>query len=257
MENYKIFLPFVMNIVRYFLFAGSAYAIFYVWKRQAFFHRKIQQKYPDWKQHRRDILYSVLSGCIFGLIAITVILAHKKGYTLIYTDIAEFGVLYLVFSIFALIFIHDTYFYWTHRLMHHPKLFSLVHKVHHQSHNPSPWTSFAFHPIEAIIEAAFFPIAVFIFPVHPIAAFVFLLYSIVMNVLGHLGFEYYHKGFLEHKFFKWFNTSTHHNLHHQYSKGNFGLYFNIWDTVMKTNDANYKKRFDEIHTNIENTEKKE
>jgi Delta7-sterol 5-desaturase len=243
MEDYKIFLPLVMNIVRYFIFAGLAYFVFYVWQRQAFIHRKIQQKFPDWKQHRRDIFYSVLSGFIFGTMGILVILARKNGYTMLYSDIQEYGVLYLVFSIIALIFIHDTYFYWTHRLMHHPKLFKWIHKVHHQSHNPSPWTSFAFHPTEAVIEAAF--------PIHPLAAFILLLYSIIMNVLGHTGFEYHSKDFLKHKFFKWFNTPTHHNMHHQYSRGNYGLYFNIWDRIMKTNDVNYEKRFDEIQERIE------
>lgn len=254
MEKYQMLLPFVLNILRYFLFAGIAYFVFYVWQRQAMFHRKIQQKYPDWKEHRRDILYSISSGIIFGTLGVSVFLAKKQGYTQLYTDISEFGVPYLIFSIVMLIFVHDTYFYWTHRLMHHPKLFPIFHKVHHQSHNPSPWTSFAFHPLEAIVEAIFFPILIFIVPIHPLAAFLFLLYSIVMNVLGHTGFEYHGKNMLKHKLFKWLNTPTHHNMHHQYSRGNFGLYFNIWDKMMKTNDKNYEKYYDEIQERIETTE---
>lgn len=249
METLKLFLPIFMNIFRYFLVAGIAYFIFYVWQRQAWFSRKIQKKYPQWKQYKREIAYSILSGIIFGSLALFILTAKNYGYTLIYTDLALYGYGYIVFSIIALIFIHDTYFYFTHRLMHHPKLFHIFHRVHHQSHNPSPWTAFAFHPLEAIIEAAFFPIIVFIMPIHPLAAFLFLFYSIVMNVLGHTGFEYHRKGFVHHWFFKWFNTPTHHNMHHQYSRGNFSLYFNIWDRIMGTNDADYEKRFDEIHEN--------
>jgi lathosterol oxidase len=246
MENYKIFLPLLLNIVRYFVFAGLAYVIFYIWKRQAWFHLKIQQKYPEWKQHRRDIAYSVCSGLIFGTLGVCIFLARQQGYTLIYTEIEKYGLAYLFFSVFLLIFIHDTYFYWTHRLMHLPKIFPYIHKVHHLSHNPSPWTSFAFHPLEALIEAGFFPIIVFILPIHPLAAFIFLLYSIIMNVLGHTGFEYSPKNSLQHTFLKWLNTPTHHNMHHQHNRGNFGLYFNIWDKLMNTNDRNYEKKFEEI-----------
>jgi Delta7-sterol 5-desaturase len=246
MEDYKILLPFVLNVLRYFIFAGLAYSIFYVWKRQAWFHRKIQQKYPDWKQHRRDIGYSICSGLIFGFLAVGILVAKMHGYTQLYTNMADYGVGYLVASIFILIFIHDTYFYWTHRLMHHPRLFPYIHKVHHLSHNPSPWTAFAFHPTEALVEAAFFPITVFILPVHPLAAFIFLLYSISMNVLGHTGFEYSPKNAMQHQFLRWLTTPTHHNMHHQHSKGNFGLYFNFWDKIMATNDKNYEKKFEEV-----------
>ena len=30
-------------------------------------------------------------------------------------------------------------------------------------------------------------------------------------------------------FLKWLNTSTFHNHHHQFFKGNYGLYFIFWD----------------------------
>ncbi|MBA3898994.1 MAG: sterol desaturase family protein [Bacteroidetes bacterium] len=33
---------------------------------------------------------------------------------------------------------------------------------------------------------------------------------------------------------KWQNTSTNHNIHHQYSKSNYGLYFTFWDSLMGT-----------------------
>jgi sterol desaturase/sphingolipid hydroxylase (fatty acid hydroxylase superfamily) len=75
-----------------------------------------------------------------------------------------------------------------------------------------------------------------------------------MNVLGHTGFEYHGKNMLKHKIFKWLNTPTHHNMHHQYSRGNFGLYFNIWDKLMQTNDKNYENRYAEIQERIENAE---
>jgi sterol desaturase/sphingolipid hydroxylase (fatty acid hydroxylase superfamily) len=79
-----------------------------------------------------------------------------RPYTQLYSQISERGWLYY-FALFpVLFFIHDTYFYWIHRLMHHPVLFRWFHLVHHRSTNPSPWAAYAFHPLEAFLEVGIF-----------------------------------------------------------------------------------------------------
>jgi len=35
-------------------------------------------------------------------------------------------------------------------------------------------------------------------------------------------------------------------MNHQYFKGNYGLYFTIWDRLMGTMNKNYDKSFEEI-----------
>ena len=45
---------------------------------------------------------------------------------------------------------------------------------------------------------------------------------------------------------KWINTSVNHNLHHQYFKGNYGLYFTFWDRMMGTIRNDYDQKFDEV-----------
>jgi sterol desaturase/sphingolipid hydroxylase (fatty acid hydroxylase superfamily) len=37
-----------------------------------------------------------------------------------------------------------------------------------------------------------------------------------------------------------------HNLHHQYFKGNYGLYFLFWDRMMGTIRNDYDERFEEV-----------
>jgi lathosterol oxidase len=37
-------------------------------------------------------------------------------------------------------------------------------------------------------------------------------------------------------------------MHHQYFRGNYGLYFNIWDRMMGTNHPDYEKRFYAVTT---------
>jgi sterol desaturase/sphingolipid hydroxylase (fatty acid hydroxylase superfamily) len=42
------------------------------------------------------------------------------------------------------------------------------------------------------------------------------------------------------------NTSIAHNMHHRYFKGNYGLYFLVWDRLIGTLNENYDKAFEEI-----------
>lgn len=238
------FLTYIFLMLRYLFFSGLAFLLFYIWKKRSWLHLKIQKQFPKRKKIHQEIKYSILSIFIFGAVSIFITMMKKAGYTLIYKDLFEYGWLYLVFSLPLLLLIHDTYFYWIHRMMHHPKIFKYVHAVHHHSHNPSPWAAFSFHPLEAIIEAAIFLIIVFIVPINIGVLLVFLVLSQSMNVLGHLGYEIFPKGFVKHPIGKWLNTSTHHNMHHKYSHANYSLYFNIWDRIMKTNHKNYESFYE-------------
>jgi len=232
--------------LRYLLFAGSFYLVFYIWKNKAIWRAKIQQRYPENKHVIREIVNSFVTIIIFGLVIMGVIYASKAGLTRIYPNVSDKGYGYYIFSIVLMIFMHDTYFYWTHRAMHWKPLFKLAHKTHHLSTNPTPFAAYAFHPLEAIIEIGIVPLIAFTIPYHGTALTIFSLYSLLLNVTGHLGFELFPKGFASNKLFKWHNTSTHHNMHHRLVKCNYGLYFNLWDRLMKTNHPDYEKSFNEV-----------
>ena len=193
---------------------------------------------------RSEVLRSLETFCVFALVGIGVFFLRKHGWTRVYMDIHRHGWGYFVASVLFAIVAHDTYFYWTHRLLHLPWLYRYVHAVHHRSKNPIPWAAFAFHPVEAFVHAAIVPVLLVTIPFNPWAIFAFLLYMTGMNVLGHLGFELYPAGAVRHAFGKWHNTATHHNQHHRKPRGNFGLYFNAWDRILRTNHADYLNAFD-------------
>ena len=137
--------------------------------------------------------------------------------------------------------------------MHLPKIFDWVHKVHHKSTNPSPWSAYSFSPIEAIFEIGILPILAFLMPLHISALSVYLVIQISFAVYGHSGFDFAPKGFYKHWLGKWLNTSLHHNLHHDsrslenYGKGySYGFYFTIWDRIMGTMDPDYDELFSEL-----------
>lgn len=231
--------------LRYLLIAGGTYLVFYVLFKSQFFRQKIQQISPKKKQIVSEVLYSVQTTVIFSTLFFLVIFILKP-YTNLYEDIDDFGIVYSLFTIPVMFLIHDTYFYWMHRAIHHPRLFRRIHFVHHQSTNPTPLAAYSFHFSESILEGLIIPIIAFTLPVHPSAFIFFLFGQFIINVYGHLGFELFPLGFQRTWVGKWINTSVAHNQHHKHFKGNYGLYFLFWDRWMGTLRSDYDAVFDEV-----------
>ena len=242
----QVVFVFILSVVRYILFGGLAFLIFYVLLKNKAIFAKIQKKWPVKADYYREIFYSLLTFLIFAVSPLILNNTYIKPYTTIYRDIHQHSMLYFWMVFPIMLIVHDTYFYWAHRIMHHPKLFTFFHVVHHKSTNPSPWASFSFQPTEAFIESGIIYIFAFTFPVHLIHILSFLVFMTIYNVYGHLGFELFPKGANRHWFLKWFNTSVNHNMHHQYFKGNYGLYFTWWDRLMHTTHHEYNDRFEMI-----------
>src|SRR5688572_9914821 len=206
---------FMVILMRYLILASIAYLIFYVWKNHRASRKKIQPRFPEHKDYFREIAYSVGTAVIFAAIGFVVFVTPLVKYTQAYFKIEQYGLGYFLLSILLMILVHDTYFYWTHRLMHGRSIYRFVHKVHHLSTNPSPWAAMAFHPLESVIEGSVIALIAFLFPVHPLAIAIFLLFMMIYNVYGHLGYELYPRGFSTSKVGRWINTSVNHNMHHQ------------------------------------------
>ena len=232
--------------LRYAIIASIAFVLYYIIRREAWRFKRIQDKFPANKDYWREIIYSIVTTFIFAAVGYLTFATSFVKHTRIYYNFSDHNVFYFVFSVIMMLFIHDTYFYWTHWLMHRKTLYRFVHRVHHLSTNPSPWAAMAFHPLEAVIEAAVIVVIALVIPFHPLAIGIFLLIMMLYNVYGHLGYELYPKGFSRSAIGKWINTSVNHNLHHQFFNGNYGLYFLFWDRLMDTVQDTYDEKFDEI-----------
>jgi len=220
--------------ILYLFIAGLFYLLLYKWKKNPLAGKKFHLDEISTKQFRREIRLTSTTLFIFCFTGFVIGLLNQSGVALLYFHISAYGKIYFAFSILLMILMHDTYFYWTHRLLHLPGWYEKIHFSHHLSSNPNPWTSLAFHPAEAIIQAAIFPIIILIIPIHPVAFFSFLFYMVFMNVRGHSGFQIFPFENRINKWDWWNNSSKQHDEHHQYAKGNYGLYFTFWDKWMKT-----------------------
>lgn len=186
-------------------------------------------------QIRREIYWSLLSAAIYGIPAGIVAWGWQNaGWTAIYTDVAQYPVWYLPLSVLAYLFAHDTWFYWTHRLMHRPWWFKTAHAVHHDSRPPTAWAAMSFHPWEALIGAAVIPVLVFFIPIHVGALLAVLMIMTIMGITNHMGWELFPRFMVHGALGRHLITATHHQKHHDAYKGNYGLYFRFWDKMCGT-----------------------
>lgn len=233
-QKYFALLSTLLVPVLYCLIALIFYVVLYKWKAKKFQDKKIQQAAVNSLQLNREIKYTLISLSIFGAMGYCVYLVYEAGVSQIYFEAQRYSYIYFSVSIVLMIVLHDTYFYWTHRVLHVGWWYENIHIVHHLSSNPSPFTALVFHPLEAFIQAAFIPLAVIVIPIHPIALTVFVFYMTIKNVLGHCGYDLTGNILKRSKYNRWRNSAVNHNMHHLYARDNYGLYFTFWDRFMKT-----------------------
>lgn len=230
----------VNDFLRYAL-AASALALliklFAGWAQR----RKTQARVASTSDMRREVLYSLSTITIFSLVGLGLYFGRNSGVFQLYLDPVSLRVVIPEFV--TMVLIHDAYFYWIHRAMHHPKLFRRFHRIHHLSHTPTPWAAYAFAPAEAVLEAGILPLVALIMPISAVTVFAFTTHMILRNVIGHAGVELFPRWWLDWPLLRWVTTTTHHDLHHETGRSNYGFYFTWWDRLMGTEHREYAARF--------------
>ncbi len=227
------------DFLRYFIAAAAVYLL--VWRvfGKALAGRRIANQVPKPGQMWREFGHSMSTVLLFGTTGLFIFTMHRLGFSQVYEDVAERGWAWWWASLALIIVLHDTWFYWTHRLLHRPWWFARFHSIHHQSVHPTPWAAYAFHPVEALMQALFFILMVHAVPMHELVLFAFTTWMIVRNVAGHSAYELMPWKAATRGTLRWLLTNSHHHFHHSGARGNFGLYFTWWDRWMGTEDRTY------------------
>ncbi len=236
-ETFVIYLQLTAIVwARYFLIAGLFYYLLWGRPEDKVRARRLAERRPDARTVRHEIIMSLASSAIYAAPGAIVFASYLNGGTAIYAGPISgvLGWIYLPLSVMIYLMIHDSYFYWTHRAMHHPKLFRATHLSHHRSRQPTPWAAFSFHPWEAIISAWVLPAAAFFIPIHVGAVLFVLVFMTFCSVANHAGWEIVPERWLKGPFGAHFISASHHNVHHTNYSANYGLYFRFWDRLMKT-----------------------
>lgn len=160
-----------------------------------------------------------------------------------WTTFAEHPVWLAVFGLLIPIY-HEVHFYCIHRLIHVPIFYKYIHSVHHNSVNPSPWSSLSMHPIEHLLYWSDSLIHL-ILPSHPLLFLYGLQVTGTGAVVGHVGFDKIEVGDG--------GVDSHayaHYLHHKYFEVNYadgatGLdkLFGTWHDGSKEAQAQMEARY--------------
>lgn len=242
LETFSIL--FTAVALRYLAVAGIPYLLLYKFKLGNL--RKIDAKIPEPRAVWAEIGWSLITSAIFAASGLVVLALWDKGWAVLLPVTNFWSILYLPINFILLVFLHETYFYFTHRWMHQPTIFRWVHAVHHRSRNPTPFAAFSFHPLEAIIEAAAIPLLLVLVPTSFFVLVAFLVFMTVLGVTNHLGYELYPRGTAEHRLGRWWIGAVHHYQHHRFVQGNYGLYVSCWDRWLGTQRVDYPEHFKRI-----------
>ena len=238
---------FMFDFGRYLIAASLIAALVWALRRTSWASRKIQAREATRADFIREFGASIRTVLVYMTITIPMIWGFNNGVFTPY-DSPVSGLVFAGY-LAAILLAHDTWFYWTHRALHHPRLFKSFHRFHHRTVTPTPWTAYSFAIPEAFVMVLFMPLWLLAVPTPEPVIFTFLAIMILRNAMGHAGLELHPRGWASHPLLKWISTTTHHDLHHAGSfNHNFGFYFTWWDKLMGTEHPNYVAKFNEVTT---------
>jgi ring-1,2-phenylacetyl-CoA epoxidase subunit PaaE len=211
------------------------FIIFWVIFAKALSSRRIQTvKRAGFTQIKDEVFNTILVTIASTLFTGIIFYFKDTGWTKFYTDTGRYGIWYEVLTIIIVLLVSDGWFYWTHRWLHHPKIYKYIHAVHHKSLDTTPYTTFSFHPIEGVLNTVWILPLVMVMPVSLFALGIVQVFGMFNNIKSHFGYELYPKFFAKVFPFNQLITSTHHNIHHTRYNGNYALMIRFWDVVCGT-----------------------
>ena len=235
---------FVLQAVGYLAVVGSVFLVVWRLGERRFARARIQARRRFNADQLKFELRNSLGTLVVGTLnAIGLVWLYDRQMTALTMDAAGWTWPAMVLSFAAIAFVSDTWFYWWHRLLHHPALYKYVHVVHHRSVDTNPFTSYSFHIVEPLLLGAWMIPMALLVPTYIPVLLVFQVFALAKNLEGHLGYEFMPRWFTRVPPFRWMTTATYHNLHHTKFNGNYGLYFRLWDRLAGTEVADYERTF--------------
>jgi|TARA_B100001540_G_C15790167_1_gene635045 lathosterol oxidase len=178
-------------------------------------------------QVRNEIKLSAWSIAVMAGMTAPFELMVEKGWTKIYWDVPASddlgGWFYLlVGSPLLFLAFSDTCVYWIHRALHHRLLYAPIHKLHHKYKETTPFSAYAFHPLDGWLQGCPYHMFVFLFPMHHVT------YFLSLAVVGLWTINIHDRTSLRVPFV---NGAAHHTVHHTGFNYNYGQYFVFWDRI--------------------------
>lgn len=176
-------------------------------------------------QLRRELSLSALSIFIFGVGMVFPWGLLQLGWAELAIDPSWPRIM---LEIAALIIWNEIHFYINHRLLHTPWL-RRFHLPHHRSIVTTPWSTYSFHPIEAIMLGNVILLPMLVHDFSAPALLSVPIFSLIFNNLGHANYDFSPKAKSV-----FHNASRRHHLHHACFNGNYGFMLPFMDKLLRT-----------------------
>ena len=122
---------------------------------------------------------------------------------------------------------NELHFFLCHRLLHTPWLYRHVHRFHHESVTPTPFSTYSFHCFEAALLGSVM-ITAMLWHTFSIWALMLLpVMSLLFNTIGHGNYNVFAGTRLR-------SASAEHASHHRFVSGYYGFYFPVLDRLFGT-----------------------
>lgn len=168
--------------------------------------------------------------------------------------------LWLPLQLFCFTMIVDFIYYWGHRATHEVDALWTLHKTHHTTKHPNPFLAGFSEEVQAVFDALGTPVLTYmVYPISFDALYIWSLYFISIEVMGHSGLRVYYPGVLTSFLLRPFNLNIvveDHDLHHRYGWGksyNYGKQSVFWDQLFGTRGERLELRDDNVdwHTRVD------
>lgn len=188
--------------------------------------RRIDAKPLRDGQIRDELLLSALSILIFCIGTILPWAFLRLGWAQLAQDP---GPLRIAVEIAVLLVWNDIHFYANHRLLH-TRWLRRFHAQHHRSLVTTPFSTYSFHPLEAVLLGNVILLPMLLHDFSFAALLSLPVMSLLLNNLGHSNYDFAPSAGHDH----WLSASRRHHLHHTRYHGNYGFLFNFMDGWLGT-----------------------
>ena len=172
-------------------------------------------------QLRREFIASTSSILIFGCGLVVPWALLHAGWARLAADPPAWRV---AVEIVVLFLWNELHFYANHRLLH-TRWLRRFHAMHHRSHVATPFSTYAFHPVEALMLGSVPLIPMLLHDFSFAALLALPIFSVILNNLGHSNYEASRHAPAR----GWLGASRRHHLHHACYQGNYGFLLEIFD----------------------------
>lgn len=169
-----------------------------------------------------EIRWSLVSILVFALYGAATVACERAG--IIHIRWQE-TVWTMARDLCLLTLFNEVHFYLVHRLLHTRWLLRHVHRIHHRSVIATPFSTYAFHPVEAAALSSVMLCALLVIDLGIATVLLFPVASLALNTIGHLNYALLRSASAE----DLLAGCRRHSDHHRRSHGNFGFYLPFLD----------------------------